>query len=467
MGGLQGQILLQFIVETIIIALIALGIAFYLFTLIRREFLSMLVSGDAISLDLDLVTIFYFIIFALVVGLATGFVPAYYFSRLNPVQAMKKKLVRNTSGFGFRRSLTVFQFALSLGFITSVVIVLSQYRQTVNYDFGFQQANILDVPLQGASPNVIRNEFSTLAGVRDISMSSYIMGIEGRPPIYLKNAQELDSIQVFQMHIDDRYIPNLNLKLIAGKNFERNKISENQIIVNEEFLKNFQLSDASQAIGRVYLLEGKAVEVIGVVKNFHYAQLIEPIRSFVFSYDASKLQVANVKLASHDILGTLTDMEALWKPLVNEKKFTARFFDEEIEEAYDYYFTMVKICGFLGFLAITISCLGLLGMVVLTTENRTKEVGIRKVMGATTFRMVAMLSKDFIKLILIATCIALPITYLFFDKVYLSRQYYKIPIGIGEMLIGIAIILILGLITILSQTTRTAQSNPVDTLKCE
>jgi ABC-type antimicrobial peptide transport system permease subunit len=269
------------------------------------------------------------------------------------------------------------------------------------------------------------------------------------------------------MYIDEAYIPNLNLALIAGKNFANTKVSRHQIIVNEEFLKDFQISNPLLAIGSVVLLEDHEVEVIGVVKNFHYALLSEPIKSFIFRYDDERLQVANIKVASNNILGTLSAMDDKWRMLAGEKIFTAKFFDEEMEDAYAFYFTIVKICGFLGFLAITISCLGLLGMVVLTAENRTKEVGIRKVLGASTLGIVTMLSRDFIKLIIIATCIALPLTYLFFDLIYLRMQYYKIPIGAGEMIAGIAIILILGLITILSQTTRTARTNPVDILRCE
>lgn len=467
MGGLQKQIFLQFIIETIIISFLALGLAFYIFTVIRGEFLSMLVSGDAISLDLEPLTVLYFILFAMVVGAATGFVPAYYFSRLNPIQAMKKAPVHKASRFSFRKSLTVFQFALSIGFILSVVIVLNQYKKTINYDFGFQQANILDVQLQGVDPDLFRSEFSKLSSVSRISMSSHIMGIDEVGATYIRNTQHSDSLEVFQMFVDDQYLYNLNLPLIAGVNFTPNGVSKKKIIVNEIFLDKNGIEDPSVILGKVFILDDQVVEVIGVVKNFHYKQLNEPIESFIFRYNDEKVQVANVNIASADILGTLTDMEELWKPLAGEKKFTAHFFEEEIENAYSHYFILVKICGFLGFLAITISCLGLLGMVVLTVESKTKEIGIRKVMGASISGMIVMLSKDFLILIVIASAIALPLTYLFFDKVYLRTQYYKIPIGATEIVLSFTIILTFGLITILSQTWRAAQANPVDTLRSE
>ncbi|MFZ1805823.1 MAG: ABC transporter permease [Cyclobacteriaceae bacterium] len=465
MGSLQQQIFMQFIIETIIISFVALGLAFYIFTIIRQEFLSMLVSGDAISLDLDSLTVFYFILFAIAVGATTGFVPAYYFSRLNPITAMKKVPIKNKSKFSFRKSLTVFQFALSIGFITSVVVILNQYKKTINYDFGFQQENILDVQLQDTDPDLFRNEFSKLASVSAISMSSHIMGVEGMEPKYLKHTDGSDSLEVFQMVIDDHYLSNLNLELLVGRNFEQSEISKNKIIVNEIFLEKNGIESSSAALGKIFILDDKELEVIGVVENFHYAPLDESIESFMFRYDERQWHVANVKIASTNILGTLTDMEESWKPLAGEKKFAAHFFEEEIEDAYSHYFVLVKICGFLGFLAITISCLGLLGMVVLTVESKTKEIGIRKVMGASISGMIVMLSKDFLKLIVIASCIALPLTYLFFDKVYFRSQHYKIPIGATEIVLSIIIILSFGLATILSQTMKAAQANPVDTLR--
>ena len=149
------------------------------------------------------------------------------------------------------------------------------------------------------------------------------------------------------------------------------------------------------------------------------------------------------------------------------KEIRSPVFEEEIEEAYSTYDSMIKICGFLGFLAITISCLGLLGMVVYTAETRTKEIGVRKVMGASTTAIAILLSKDYVKLMLIAAMIATPITYLFFDKLLLGREYYRIQIGFLEIFISLALMFLLGVGTILSQTLRAAKANPVDTLRCE
>jgi ABC-type antimicrobial peptide transport system permease subunit len=261
----------------------------------------------------------------------------------------------------------------------------------------------------------------------------------------------------------------MNLQLIAGKNFSDDVVSRNSVIVNETFLKMFQLPNAESAIQQTFKVDERyEVTVIGVVKDFHYADLRTPIQSFFFRYDPLQFQYVNIKVASDDIASALADLESSWKKVAGEKKFMARFFDDEIKEAYSVYFSMIKICGFLGFLAISISCLGLLGMVVFTVENRMKEVGVRKVMGASVWNITIVLSRDFVRLMIIAALIAIPISYVIFDKLYLeTQQFYHITIGVGEIVITLSIMLFLGLTTIFSQTIKAARVNPVETLRYE
>jgi putative ABC transport system permease protein len=471
MGGQRNQIFLQFITETVIINMIALALSYYMFTIIRTEFLHLIVNGNE-SLDLspDLRTILCFILFGLLVALAAGYIPARYFAKMNPVNALKSgKSVKKISSLSFRKLLIISQFSLSLVFILSVAITLNQYRQTMNYDFGFNQENILDVPLKSVNPNTLRNEFSKLSEVQSISMSSHILGTQSLPEIWVREPDKIDSVAASQMYIDGTYLANLGLALVAGENFdvEKNAITKS-IIVNEKFLQSFGIQSPSDVLGKSFQLsEEDEVTVIGVVKDFHYQHLREPVGSFFFRYDPDQLQIANIKLLSSDIFTTISSMEASWKTFAGEEKFEAKFFEDEIDEAYSFFFSMIKICGFLGFLAITISCLGLLGMVVFTVENRTKEVGIRKSVGATTENIVMILSRDFVKLMMISIVIATPLTYLFFDRIYLATQPAKMPIGLAEILISIGLLMVLGLATILSQTIKAARANPVDILKYE
>jgi ABC-type antimicrobial peptide transport system permease subunit len=230
----------------------------------------------------------------------------------------------------------------------------------------------------------------------------------------------------------------------------------------------FKLGTAREAIGKTVILPHEGmVSIRGVLKDFYYLLLEEQIESFIFRYGVQNARYGNLKIASTDIFQTFTDMESTWKKLGTDGPFEARFFEDEIEESYAGYFSMVKICSALGVLAISISCLGLLGMVVFATENRIKEVGIRKVMGASTSQLVMLLSKSYFRLLAVAIMIAVPITYLLFDKVFLRMQYYRFDIGVAEIAISIGLLLLLGLVTTLSQTWRAARTNPAETVRHE
>jgi ABC-type antimicrobial peptide transport system permease subunit len=359
----------------------------------------------------------------------------------------------------------VFQFTLSLGFIMSVMIAFSQYRETLRFNFGFEQENILDVRLQSANPKLFRNEFTRLASVQHLSMASDIVGTGGLPVEWIRKGGEADSSEVNVLSIDENYLANLGLTLAAGRNFTPSSVGR-EIIVNETWVKNHAGGQLSDALGMEILLD-KRVTVKGVVKDFHYAPLNESIGNLVMVYEPDDFRYANLRVKSGDIFGMIAGMETVWKTIGGEEKFEARFFDDELEEAYSFHFSLIKICGFLGLLAISISCLGMLGMVAFNVENRVKEIGIRKVMGATSTSLTLLLSNEFIRLMLWATPIAVPLTYLFFDNVYLSRQAYKIPIGWFEIVSSLLVLFVLGLSAVLSQTLRAAQSNPVDVLRTE
>jgi putative ABC transport system permease protein len=468
MGSQRQQIFFQFITETVLISVIALAFSFYIFILIRGEFLSMVIGSEMLDLSVNLRMMSMFMVFGLLVGLIAGLVPAMYFSKLSPIQALKGKIISpKASSFNLRKALIVSQFALSLGFIMGVVVILNQYRHSLNHDFGFDQQNIVDVELQGVNPQNLKNEFSKVHSVEVISMSSSILGTSSSEKVIVKT--ETDSVEVTQMFVDQQFLSNMDLKLLAGNNFPDDSLSKRFVIVNEEFLKTFKLNSPREAINQSFALaDGNEVVVAGVVRNFHYADLRSPIGSFFFRYDPREFRFANIKTSTADLHKVIAELEPAWKNISNDKKLKAAFLADSIRHAYSFYFSMVKVCGFLGLLAISISCLGLLGMVVFTVENRMKEVGVRKVMGASTINITMVLSRDFIKLMAIAALIATPLGYVFFERLYLrTQQYYYQSVGLFEISISLFVMVLIGLVTILSQTYKAANKNPVDTLRSE
>jgi putative ABC transport system permease protein len=209
------------------------------------------------------------------------------------------------------------------------------------------------------------------------------------------------------------------------------------------------------------------VTIAGIVKDFHYASLQDAIGNFFFEYSPRNFAYANFQVQSTNLSQSFLEMEAAWKPVGKGDKLKAEFLSDQIREAYSFYAIIVKIWGFLGMLAITVACLGLLGTVVFTIKNRVKEVSLRKVMGASSESLVYLLSKDFIVLLAIASIITIPTMYFFMEKLLLSAQHYNVPIGAFEIIISLSIVLFLGMTTILSQTLKAANTNPVDNLRVE
>lgn len=466
MGGQKNQIFFQFITETVVITLVSLAGAILIFFLIRPEFLNSLAASSSLDLSLTPRMLLYFVLFALGTGLVAGLFPALYFGGLNPIQALKNKAHAGSSGMRVRKVLTIFQFALSFGFILCLVVCSRQYQYSINFNFGFNKENIVDVQLQGVKAELVRTEFSTLASVQSVAMASELMGLS-YSTTWVKNADK-DSAEVNQLFVDRNYLSMFNLTLLAGKNFpEETWQRERFIIVNEEFLKHYKIETPVEAIGRTYLVEGNELEVVGVVKNFHFASLRYPIDKFFFRMNPAYFTYAHLKVNSDDAYGMFTEFENRWKILNSEQKLEADFFEEELNEGYSSYLVMIKIVGFLGLLAITISLLGMLGMVVYTSETKAKEVSIRKVMGATVYSLAFLLSKDYFKLMVWAILFAVPITTTIFYLLFPKIQYYSVSLTPWDVLLSAAILLGLGFVTIASQTHKTATANPAETLRSE
>lgn len=470
MGGQRSQIFAQFVLETVIITLVALVGGCAIFIAARNEVIGMMVDGSGLDLSLTFKMVSWFFLFAVAVGLLTGIVPALFFSKLKPIDSLKRVgQIGSLGSVSIRKVLITGQFALSLIFIMCVVVAYQQHRGSIGYDFGFNRENILTVDVHGINPQLFRNQFSKFSEVRAMSFSSHIPGASDADVAYVVNTDHGDSTEVVRMFADHGQISTFGLTLLAGTNFiEDYSIRRNDIIVNEAFVGQFKLGRPHDAVGSVLMLAGgQEVRVVGVMKDFQYMHLEEGIRSFFYQCDVEEFRYAFLAIQSTDLIATLGSMDAAWKPIGGERKFTTKFLDDYIQEAYDFHLMVVKICGFLGGLAISISCLGMLGMVVFTVESRVKEVGVRKVMGASSGTIAYILSKDFVKLMLIASIVAIPITWLFFEKLYFKQQTYSVPIGAFEILTSLAILLLLGLSTVFSQTLKAAAANPVDSLRHE
>lgn len=466
LGGSRTQIFTQFITETIAITLISLIGGVVIFLIIAPEFKSMMMADSWLDLNLTWQVITYFLLFSIIVGFLTGLFPALHFARISPIASLKGQSGLKTLRIShIRKTLVTFQFFLAFCFIVSLIVFSRQYRYNLNFDFGFNTDNILNVQLQGIDPLKFKTEFSKLAEVQALSMSSDILGLS-YGNTFVSKERGSDSLEVSQLFVDADYIDNMKLTLLAGRNLPAETFQhERHILVNEEFLKRWHIPTPLDALGKVFVIDGKELEIVGVLQNFHFAPLMEPVNALCLRMDPSQFAYANIKIASPDIQATIASMERTWRKLVDTRPFEAHFHDDDMEIAYGFYWALLKIVGYMGVLAVSVSLLGLLGMVVYTTEMRTKEIGIRKAMSANETSITYLLSKDFLKIMLWATVFAIPASVFLFDWLLSGLQYYRVSINFFDILGSFILFFLFGIITITSQTWKAATTNPAKILR--
>jgi ABC-type antimicrobial peptide transport system permease subunit len=479
-GAGKSQIRQQFLAEAIMISLAALLLSFCIFLILRPQLISLAPEMQrTVRLELTPSMVVAFIIFSVTVGLIAGFMPAIFFSKVSAINALRNvSSVKAFKHVTLRRALVVTQYTFTLIFITTTVIGYVQYKNILAFDLGFNTQNILNIDMQGNKPDALLKELSEMPEVTALSRSFIITGVGNAWGGYMKYKDSRDSALVLTNHVDENYLPLHEYKLIAGGNFIASPTTAKavrEVIVNEQVLKRFNIgdNDPGKAIGQeitfdAYGIGRRKMTIVGVMQDFHYGKvnnLIEPVA--FMSWTPEDRAIINVKIKSTHMLATMAKIESVWKKIDRVHPFQAKFYDQEIEDAYSEFSSMIKIIGFLSFLAISIASMGLFGMVVFTTETRLKEIGIRKVMGANSGNLIFLLSRGFLLLLSISALIALPVTYLFFKNVVLNNFPYHTPVQIAELFVGLLAVLLIALIMIGSQTMKAARANPAKVLKSE
>ncbi|MEQ9403361.1 MAG: FtsX-like permease family protein [Cyclobacteriaceae bacterium] len=469
-GAEKNQIKTQFIVETIILCLLALIGSIFIFSLIRKEFLNMIMGAASLDISLTVPLIIVFILFALFIGGLSGLFPALYFSRLNPIDTLKGE-IKNRSGSisGMRKGLFVFQFFLSLFFIIGVGAIAKQYTYVFSYNHGFDSDNVLAVPFQNIDKQVVLNEFAAHPNVKSITTSSNLPGL--RLPIIVEvTPNEKDTLSVNQVFIGEDFIENLHMNLVWGESANDIQSTQNEepVLVNEQFMRSVAVFEGERDSLLFTLSDGTRCRIAGILEDFNFEPLNELINPLVFRYSLEESNYALLTINSTDIKKTIDDLDLIWTDIDQKANFEATFLDDEIEDAYSFLVNQIQIFGFLSVLAITISCLGLLGMVSYTTENRTKEIAIRKIMGASNKSLYYTLTKDFLKMIMISALIAIPCSYVFYDMILLTMLLqYGQGLGILEVFLSITFLFLIGFSAIYWQTSKVAHANPAGNLRYE
>ncbi len=479
LGAEKSSLIRQFLGESLLMSCIAFVFAFVLMLLLLPAF--NYVSGKNLffSVSSQGWMIIAFLALTFITGIVAGSYPAFYLSSFKPVRVLKGRFSNSLAAISLRKGLVVFQFIISVVLIVAAVVIGNQMRYLRTKDLGFDKDRQIIIPLRSETAKKMyasfKNELSRKQQVQSAGASLYYPGIfnPSDNPFYREGQTMNDAKQTRTNWVDPGFLQTLGIQQIAGRLFlEQFPADTNfRVVLNETAIKEIGFASPQQSIGKKVFFDwqGKTYgfDIIGVVKDFHYQDLHVPITPYAFQLNNQpNYNYIVVHARPGDISPLLKSIETTWHSLNANEPFEYTFLDEDFQKNYDAENKLSAIVCYFTFVAILISCLGLFGLAAFSAEQRTKEIGVRKVLGASVSNIVALLSKDFLKLVAISICIASPIAWYAMNK-WLQDFAYRTNISWTVFVITAVIALLIALITISFQAIRAAVSNPVKSLRTE
>ncbi|MBD2705224.1 ABC transporter permease [Spirosoma sp. BT702] len=489
LGAVRTQLISQFLGEALLMSSIAFGLAFLL-AILLLPWLSQLTDQSftfATLLRPDLLVLWGGLF--LITGLLAGVYPAFFTSAFRPVLALKGQVSAIVSRVPrLRQVLVVAQFSVSLVLIIAAVIIYQQLTYLRNKPLGFQKEQVIAIPLFGSGASAelpqsidgpFRTRMNTFEGA--VSQSSRVKGItaaSGLPGtgyiqslVVPEGKTEQSNVFVSWVSVDYDFLPTLGISLLAGRNFSRQTGTDHlaAFILNESAIKSFGYKNPEAAIGRPIQRGGEGGKkglIIGVVKDFHFDRLERPLEPLILDIEVPRFSVFAVSVLPDRLPETLAHLKTQWETFFPERPFEYSFLDDTLNNQYRAQQTQGQLLGLFAGLAILISCLGLFGLVAYNTVQRTKEIGVRKVLGASVVSIVALLSKDFLKLVAIAIIIATPLGWYAMNK-WLADFAYRIDIAWWVFALAGVLAIAIALLTVSYQSIKAALVNPVKSLRSE
>jgi len=483
-GSFRSSLIWQFITESIIVTLLATLVAIGLAELALPIFNNLLINTVEINLN-NPMYILGLLGLAIFIGFIAGIYPAFYLSSFVPVKVIKGKLEKGLKSAFLRKILIVVQFSISTSLIIGTLIVLRQIDYAKNYELGFDKENIMVISIKDTLVDkqiqVIKEEFLSNPNITAVATSNNLPGIELNHTTVLAENNEggFDPVGCQFMQIDYDFVDLLNMKIIEGRNFNRNKDSSiyDGILINEAAISKFgwreNVLEKGISFGEDSEGNLEKLNVLGVISNFHVGSLhnvIQPIVIFLVPDEGDvfyrRQKRLFIRLKNENILETVKQIRTEWSRIDPNNPIDYVFLDENYDKLYKAEEKLINLFSYFSFITVFIACLGLLGLASYTAEQRTKEIGTRKVMGASTSNIVILLSKEFTKWVLIANIIAWPVSFYAMSK-WLQNFAYHIQIGFGVFILSGIFTLVIAIFTVSYQSFKVANSNPVKALKYE
>ncbi len=475
LGSNKRELVRQFLTESGVISFISLLLALIV-TVVALPFFNEL-SGKSVSFPYASPFFWLILIGAtLLLGLFSGSYPAFFMSRFMPVTVLKGGGQSKTGGGKIRNSLVVFQFAISVFLIVSTLVVFQQLKFIQGKDLGFTKSQVVlvdDTYALGSQVGAFKNEVTQLGQVESATLSDYfpIPSARSNSSYFKEGALEQENaIQMQTWEVDDDYITTLNMQMVAGRNFdEQFGTDSTAVIINEAMLPVLGV-EAEEALGTritedLDLEEKVFYTIIGVVKDFHYESLRENIGALGLFMQKSSGNLA-VKLKAGDFPTALSGIKGIWNELAPGQPFSYRFMDEAFNSTYEAEQKLGRIFMVFTALSILIACLGLFGLAAFNAQKRTKEIGIRKVLGASVGQITFRLTTDFLKMVGLAICISLPLGWFAMNK-WLEDFSYRIDIPWWVFVLAAVLAIGIAILTVSYQSIKAAVVNPVKSLRTE
>jgi putative ABC transport system permease protein len=483
MGATRSSLIYQFLGESILLVVMATLLAMILVQ-VSLPFFNYVTQKDLSLTGINLLFLIGSLFaIALVTGFGAGSYPALYLSSFQPAIVLKNKRLSGGGSNWLRRGLVVVQFVISITLISALAIIYSQMEFIQSQSLGFNPEYNVTIPLRTAEAKAsydnLKNTIQNLSGVSNVSAST---SLPATPlmrdfSLYKKGSNMQEAIHHFVVFNDEEYFKTLGIKLVAGREFVYNSDSSSwssakaHVLVNEESLKQLGIP-LSEAIGATLYTEWrgqiKAHEIIGVVENFHQMSLHQKIEPLIFQLPASRNEYVYVtaSIAANSYKSCIESMQEAWTNLNPNTPFESMLLSQQVKQQYEADSRMAMMITSFTSIAIIISCLGLYGLSIYVAERKTKEIGIRKVMGASISSLVSMLSTDFLKLIAIAFLIAVPISYYLMNE-WLQTFSFRVEMNVWIFIVAGLVSFMIAWVAVGFESVKAAVNNPVDSLRNE
>jgi putative ABC transport system permease protein len=479
LGAQRGQLALQFLVESVLTAFFAAGLALLFGHLFQPVFANMtdkpLGIFDLPYLPLGMVAA------TLLLGLCAGAYPAFVLSGYQPVKVLKGSVgASKTGGTGLRQSLVVAQFVVSIALIISMLVIRGQMGFIQNKNLGFNKESVLTISTNGSGSvysgiESFKNEVTANTSLVQGMAFSNVLPVGGTgnsSATTVDNTGKKVETSTYRMRVNYDYVPVMGLKLLAGRNFSREFPADSPTDTSQNYLLNaaavraFGWETPEQAIGKPFRTHGKQGQVVGIVEDFNFNSLKHKVEPLCIHLSTNNFYQILVRVQAARAQESIAFVEEKWKQHFPDAMFNYAFLDAELDTQYRSEMRFGALFGAFSLFSIFIACLGLIGLSAYTAERRTKEIGIRKVLGASVAGITGLLAKDFLALVLVAIVIATPIAY-YFMQAWLSDFAYRIEMEWWMFAAAGAAAVLIAFLTVCFQSVRAALADPVKSLRSE